>query len=70
MQGIAYDPTNQQLLMVDQGTLQLYAFGASEGFGRVLADLRPLSPAPVTTRTEQQTQEQARRSTGRVRRCL
>ena len=47
MQGIAYDPTNQQLLMVDQGTLQLYAFGASEGFGRVLADLRPLSPAPA-----------------------
>jgi hypothetical protein len=48
MQGLTYDPTGDRLLVVDQGTAQMYAYDADDGLGRVVADLQPLWPLPET----------------------
>ena len=46
VQGLAFDPSGDQLLIVDLRTSNLYAFNAGERLGRILADLGSLSSHP------------------------
>jgi len=48
LQGLAYDPTGNRVLVVDQGAAKLYAYDATTGLGRTVADLSPLWPLPET----------------------
>ncbi|HEU4779643.1 MAG TPA: hypothetical protein VFS58_07140 [Steroidobacteraceae bacterium] len=46
VQGLAFDPTGDRLLIVDQRTSNLYAYNAGDRLGRTIADLGSLSTLP------------------------